>query len=290
LQQYQSTLAKPIHLSGIGIHSGQPSRLDIRPAPSDYGIVFIRHLADGKIVRLPACADKIWLSDLCTLLKDDQAQLGTIEHLMAAIHACGIDNLEIETDHHEVPILDGSAAPFIEAFERAGIIHQSKRRRFIRITKPLRLDATPAWAEFLPSDEIRPICHFDISIDFASTAIGRQHIAFDLEKDFFTRAIAPARTFGFQGEAEILRARGLAQGASLENCLVVGKDDQLLNSQTLRFKDEFVRHKALDSVGDTALLGLPFIGIFRAHRPSHRLNGAIVKALLTSPSHFEIIP
>jgi len=289
LQQYQSTLAQAVHLTGIGIHSGQPSRLDIRPAPVGHGIVFIRRLPNGEIVRLPAHSDYNVASDLCTALGQNPAHFETIEHLMAAVSASNLDNLEIEISHHEVPILDGSAAPFMKAFATAGIVCQTAVRRFIQLLKPLRLDVAPSWAEFLPVDPAGCSCHFDISIDFASSLIGHQHIEFDLGKDFFAQAIAPARTFGFEKEASILRARGLAQGACLDNCLVIGEDDRLLNPQGLRFCDEFVRHKALDAVGDIALLGLPFIGIFRSHRPSHRLNGAIVKALLASPSHYEII-
>jgi len=294
VQRQQSTIARPITLSGIGVHSGQPSCLEIRPAPVDHGIVFIRHLErfpspSAANVRLVAHSDQSHPSDLCTTLGKAQARVETIEHLMAAISACGIDNLEISVSHHEVPILDGSALPFMQAFLEAGTVWQEAPRHYLRITKSLRLEAAPAFAEFLPVDPLLSVCRFDISIDFTTPLIGQQQIIFDLDALSFARDIAPARTFGFMKEAEMLRARGLAQGASLANCLVIGGDDQLLNPQNLRFRDEFVRHKTLDAIGDTALLGMPFIGLFRSHRPSHRLNGDLVKALLANPDHFEII-
>jgi len=293
VQKNQTTIKREICLSGIGVHSGQESQLVIRPAAVDYGIVFICPVTNGDRVHLAAHASRTLLGDLCTTLTEGEARIETIEHLMAAISACGIDNLAIETSHHEVPILDGSARIFVQAFMDAGLVRQQASRRYLRITKPLRLEAAPAWAEFLPCDTSTSSgtssCHFDISIDFASPAIGHQHIGFELAQEFFAREIAPARTFGFLKQAEILRARGLARGASLENCLIIGPDDRLLGGQSLRFEDEFVRHKALDAIGDTALLGVPFIGIFRSYRPSHRLNGEIVKTLLANPSHFEMI-
>jgi len=292
VQQNQATIANVIQFEGVGIHSGLPSRLEIRPAPANHGIVFVHPLKNGKSKRILASAQHSHGSDLCTILGEGKWRVETIEHLMAAICGCGLDNLEINVSHHEMPILDGSAEAFVQAFIKSGITSQTAPRRYLRITKPLRLEHTLAWAEFLPvnlSYPEKPVCHFDISIDFATPLIGQQHMVFDLSTDFFAREIAPARTFGFFQEAEILRARGLARGASLENCLVIGEEGQLLNPQGLRFQDEFVRHKALDAIGDTMLLGLPFIGIFRSHRPSHRLNGEIVKALLAAPAHFEII-
>jgi len=288
LQRNQTTLALPIHIEGIGVHTGQTSKLELRPAPIDHGIVFIRTQKNGEKHRLPATTDQSRPSDLCTILETSGARIETIEHLMAALHACGIDNLEIEASHHEVPILDGSAQPFVQELTRAGIVSQAARQRYLRITKPLRHESGLAWAKFLPADQDFPVCRFDISIDFSCPLIGQQQIAFDMNFNLFVREIASARTFGFLKEAEMLRARGLARGASLKNCLVIGEDDHLLEGQNLRFEDEFVRHKALDAIGDTALLGLPFIGIFRSHRPSHRLNGEIVKKLLASPEHFEI--
>jgi len=289
LRHHQATIAHSVFFTGIGVHSGEISHLEIRSAPVDHGVVFVRRFVNGRDSRLIARSENNRAHDLCTTLGQGEGRIETIEHLMAAISACGIDNLEIVVSHHEVPILDGSAVPFIKAFVDAGIVRQDAPRQKLRIIEPLRLESDLAFAEFLPVDCASPVCHFDISIDFASPVIGRQHIAFDLETSFFASDIAPARTFGFSHEAEMLRARGLAQGASLDNCLVIGPDDRLLNPKNLRFKDEFVRHKALDAVGDTALLGMPFMGIFRSHRPSHRLNGEIVKALLANPDHFEII-
>jgi len=283
---YQSTLAGDLSFSGRGVHSGRDVRLDIRPAPDGHGIVFLRHVAsEGKLVRLPAMADFVGASDLCTTLEQGKGRVETIEHLMAAIAAVGLDNLVIESSEPELPILDGSAASFMRGFMATGTRVQQVLRPYIKILKPVRVEAGAAFAEFLPAET----SSFDITIDFASKAIGRQRIAFDLVRDFFAREIAPARTFGFLKDAQKLRDLGLARGASLENSLIIGLDDKVMNPQGLLFADEFVRHKALDAVGDTALLGKPFIGLYRSFCGGHRLNIHAVKALLAATDCFEIV-
>jgi len=172
----------------------------------------------------------------------------------------------------------------------ARIVTQPAKRHYIKILKRLRVEAGKAFAEFLPSDSSTFWCSsFDITIDFSSAAIGRQHIAFDLNMHFFAREIAPARTFGFMKDAQKLRALGLAQGASLDNTLIIGLDDKIINVEGALFENEFVRHKALDAVGDTALLGKPFIGLYRSFCGGHQLNALAVKSLLDAPNHFEIV-
>ncbi|MGB6117280.1 MAG: UDP-3-O-acyl-N-acetylglucosamine deacetylase, partial [Mesorhizobium sp.] len=211
--------------------------------------------------------------------------VATVEHLMAALAGMGIDNVMIEIDGAEVPILDGSAAPFVDAFEQAGIQQQDVRRRYIRVIKPVRIDAGPAFAEFRPYDGTR----FEVEIDFDSPAIGRQTYAADLNPTRFREDISRARTFGFMKDVERLWAAGYALGSSLENSVVIGDDHRVINVGGLRYGDEFVRHKTLDAIGDLALAGARFIGCFRSFRGGHRLNAAALRRLLSDQSAFEIV-
>jgi len=283
VQRFQSTLKKELCFDGAGVHSARPVRLVIRPAPVDHGIVFTRIDGGGRR-SFPADTFHAGPTDLCTTLGTGDVRIETIEHLMAAIAACGLDNLAIDIDGREVPILDGSSTLYMQAFAKAGIEEQKAPRRYIRILKPIRVEVGAAYAEFLPADTTR----FDIMIVFDSPAIGEQHIVFDLTRDYFAREIAPARTFGFMKDVKRLRAVGLAQGATLENSVVIGLDGKVMNADALMGEDGFVRHKALDAVGDTALLGRPFIGLFRSCRGGHALNASAVKALLAQPDHYEI--
>jgi len=288
-RSHQATLDRELVFVGHGVHSGQAVKLIVKPAPVDHGIVFVRPV-EGRRICLPAQASCIGATELCTHLTQGETHLATVEHLMAAISAMGLDNLEIEASGIELPILDGSAAPFMRDFMVARIVTQPEKRHYIKILKRLRVEAGEAFAEFLPP--ILPVSRcssFDITIDFASAAIGRQHIAFDLNMNFFAHEIAPARTFGFMKDTQKLRALGLAQGASLDNTLIIGLDDKIINEQGTLFEDEFVRHKALDAVGDTALLGKPFIGLYRSFCGGHQLNALAVKSLLDAPNHFEIV-
>lgn len=284
MQRFQATLEKAVSVAGHGVHSAKPCALHIRPAPVDHGIIFVRKDKNGIRHFFPAKTEFSGPTDLCTTLGSGDIRLETIEHLMAAISAAGLDNLEIEAESNELPILDGSAAVFISAFDEAGVILQSAARRYIRVLEPVRVEAGEGFAEFLPDETMR----FDIKIAFSSLAIGEQEIAFDLTPDFFARELASARTFGFLKDAERLRAMGLALGSSLDNSLVIGLEDEILNEDGKRFEDEFVRHKALDAIGDTALLGYPFLGLFRSYKGGHTLNAQAVKALLKGESAYEI--
>lgn len=282
LHEFQTTLAARVTLDGIGVHSGQPVSVHFNPADADTGVVF--QTEDG--VELRALVSEIGATDLSTLLGDRAGQhVSTIEHLMAALAGLGIDNVSIEIDGSEVPILDGSSTAFVEAFDHAGIEVLDTKRRYIRVLKPVRIDNGASWAEFRPYDGTR----FEVEIDFESPAIGRQRFAGDMTADVFRRDISRARTFGFMKDVERLWANGYALGSSLENSVVIGDDSRIINMEGLRFHDEFVRHKTLDAVGDLALAGARFIGCFRSYRGGHRLNAMALRRLLSDRTAFEIV-
>ena len=278
----QTTLKSRVTLSGIGVHSGQPVTVHCNPADADTGIVF--HFSDGSEIR--ALVSEIGATDLCTVLGDPSARhVGTVEHMMAALFGLGIDNLAIEIEGPEVPILDGSAAAFVDAFEQAGVDRLSARRRYIRVIEPVRIENGASWAEFRPYDGTR----FEVEIDFNNPAIGRQSFKSDIDAAVFCRDIARARTFGFMRDVERLWAAGYALGSSLENSIVVGEDGDIINMEGLRFPDEFARHKTLDAMGDLALAGARFIGCFRSYRGGHKLNAAALRHLLSNRNAFEIV-
>lgn len=284
--EHQTTLKQRTSLSGVGVHSGRQVTVHFNPAEADTGIVF-RRIDPGSEGRLiPALTSEVGATDLCTALGSAGGdQVATIEHLMAAVSGMGIDNLLVEMDGGEMPIMDGSSAAFVEAFLSAGIETLSKSRRYIRILKHVRTDAGSSWAEFLPYDGTR----FEVEIDFSTPAIGHQALAVDVDRNTFIRDISRARTFGFIKDVERLREAGFALGSSLENTVAIGEDDRIVNAEGLRFPDEFVRHKMLDAVGDLALAGCCLIGCFRSYRGGHRLNAEALKRLLSDPSAFEIV-
>ncbi|WP_416352750.1 UDP-3-O-acyl-N-acetylglucosamine deacetylase, partial [Brucella suis] len=258
LNAYQKTIGRAVTLSGVGVHGGAPASARLLPADADTGILFQRSdIKDSA----PVCAhvSQIGATDLCTSLGAREARIDTVEHLMAAISALGIDNLVVEIEGPEVPILDGTSARFIEAVDSVGVVTQDAKRRFIRILKTVRVEAGNSWGEFRPYDGTR----FEVEIDFECPLIGRQKFAHDVDEETFRKELSTARTFGFMKDVERLWAAGLALGASLDNSLVIGDDNSIVNADGLRFKDEFVRHKTLDAVGDLALAGLPFIGWVR---------------------------
>ena len=286
LLEYQTTLKSRLMLSGVGVHTGKAVSIHFSPADADTGVVFQRtdKGASGKLIR--ALASEVGATDLCTGLGDVAGDhVATVEHLMAALLGMGIDNVAIEIDGPEVPIMDGSASAFVEAFAQAGIAQLSEKRRYIRIVKPVRFESGSSWAEFQPYDGTR----FEVDIDFESPAIGRQSFATDFTPEIFAREIARARTFGFIKDVERLWAAGYALGSSLENSVVIGEDHRVINMEGLRYPNEFVRHKMLDAVGDLALAGARFIGCFRSYRGGHRVNAAALRLLLTDRSAFEIV-
>jgi UDP-3-O-[3-hydroxymyristoyl] N-acetylglucosamine deacetylase len=264
LHDYQTTLKSRVTLSGIGVHSGNPVSLHFVPADPDTGVIFSRIDGDGDPVELRALSSEVGGTDLCTILGNPAGvHVATVEHLLAALMSLGIDNVLIEIDGNEVPVLDGSAAMFVEAFDQAGIQQQPVKRRYIRIVKPVRIENGASWAEFRPYNGTR----FEVEIDFESAAIGRQFYAADITPDVFRRDISRARTFGFMKDVERLWAAGYALG----------------------YSNEFVRHKMLDALGDLALAGARFIGCFRSYRGGHRMNAQALRRLLSDRSAFEIV-
>ncbi|MGO4449271.1 UDP-3-O-acyl-N-acetylglucosamine deacetylase [Phyllobacterium sp. TAF24] len=286
LQSFQTTIAKSVSLSGIGVHSGTPVNLIFLPSDPNTGIVFHRLDSAGAGHEIKALISEVGTTDLSTTLTNrDGVSVSTVEHVMAAISGAGIDNLTIRIDGPEVPIVDGTSAAFLAAFDQAGLVAQMAKRRYIRVLKPSRIEAGASWAEFRPYDGTR----YEVEIDFETPVIGRQAFTGDMSEAVFREEISRARTFGFMRDVEKLWAAGLALASSLDNSLVIGDDHNIINPGGLRFKDEFVRHKTLDAVGDLALAGSPFIGCFRSYRGGHRLNAMALRALLSDPSGFEIV-
>ena len=275
----QQTIGRPVSLDGIGVHTAQPARVTLHPADAGTGLVFYRTGDAGDGSFIPALAANVVSTALATRLAPhgaSDAGVGTVEHVLAALSALGIDNALIEVDGPEVPILDGSARPFVEAVLAAGIVAQRAPRRILQILEPVRVEAGEGFAEFVPGG---PGLTLDIAIDYADPAVGRQRRAFALDPAAFARDIAPARTFGFVADVEQLWRAGFAAGSSLENTVAIA-GGRILNEAGLRAPDEFVRHKILDAIGDLALAGAAIQGTFRSFRGGHALNHAALVALL----------
>lgn len=286
LDEFQSTIARRAVMSGIGVHSGAHVTITLIPAEPNTGIVFHRLCDNGDICTLRAVASQIGSTDFCTLLgQAPDRSVATIEHLMAALYAMGIDNLIIEIDGCEVPIMDGSSELFIDMINSTGIEQLSEKRRYIRVKKPVRAEIGGSWAEFVPHEGTR----FEIDIDFDCALIGRQSWHGEVTAKSFCEQLSRARTFGFMKDVEHLWASGHALGSSLENSVVICNDDKVINMEGLRFEDEFARHKTLDAVGDLALAGAQFIGCYRSYRGGHKLNALALRKLLAQPDAYEIV-
>lgn len=272
---FQQTLKKSVTIAGIGLHSGAIVTLTISPADANSGITFFRSDLRGAAAVVPARWDTVVDTRMCTVIGNSHGTtIGTIEHLMSALAGCGIDNAVVSLDGIEVPIMDGSAAPFVTAIEQAGIAVSTAPRRVIRILKPVSIGDGVKSASFAPDDATT----FSFEIDFDSAAIARQSRAVELDGDVFKDEISRARTFGFLHEVEGLRKMGLARGGSLDNAVVIS-GDTVMNTDGLRFADEFVRHKILDAVGDLYLAGAPIVGHFHGVRSGHALNNQLLRAL-----------
>jgi len=283
---FETTFENPFTIRGIGVHSGAEVTAVFNPAEAGTGIIFQRTGPHDEVTELKAVSASVGSTDLCTVLGFSQARsVATVEHVMAAFYALGIDNAVVEIDGAEMPVMDGSSATFIEAMEQAGIRPLGVKRRYIRVKKPVRIDHGASWAEFQPYDGTR----FEVEIDFESPLIGRQVWKGDLNSVSFKSELARARTFGFMRDVERLWAMGLALGSSLENSVVIGDDNRVINMEGLRWPDEFVRHKTLDAVGDLALAGAPFLGRYRSYRGGHKVNAMALKALLSDRSAYEIV-
>jgi UDP-3-O-[3-hydroxymyristoyl] N-acetylglucosamine deacetylase len=280
---YQHTLAGPAICAGVGLHSGEHVRLSIRPAPAGSGIVFIRTDLDGDN-RVPVSAEAVVQSRLCTVISNEAGvTVATIEHLMAALCALDIDNAVIELDGAEVPIMDGSALPFVQLLDRAGRRRQEAERGYIEILDTVEVIEGDKVSRLSPADQFE----MAFEIEFSTPLIGRQRIDLAVDEDSFREELADCRTFGFLSEVEALRAAGLARGGSMDNAVVID-GDRLLNPEGLRRPDEFVRHKALDAVGDLYVLGAPIIGRFEGVKGGHALNNRLVRALLDRPDAWRL--
>lgn len=268
----------------MGVHSGRSVRLVLRPAPVNAGIVFIRTDLKGVDNRVRVSSSAVARTQLNTeIVNAEGTAVSTIEHLMAALSALDVDNAVVELDEPELPIMDGSALPFVQLIDRAGRRTQNAPRRFIEVLDRVEVIDGDKRAALSPA----PVFKLDFEIAFTSAAIGRQRIALNVTEAAFRRELAAARTFGFVHEVEALRAAGLARGGSLENAVVVD-GDRVLNPEGLRMDREFVRHKALDAVGDLYVLGAPVIGRFECRYGGHALNNKLVRALETRPEAWRV--
>src|SRR6202142_661876 len=270
----QTTLRDQVAVSGIGVHSGSPVTLTLNPAADDTGIVFQRVSADGSIEReIRADVRAVTATEFATVLGDASGPLcSTAEHLLAALRGLGVDNAVVEVDGPEVPIMDGSAAPFVQAIDQAGIVTLPASRRYIQVLKPVRVVKGDSYGELRP--HLRGL-RVETEIEFDHPLIGRQRFAVDVEPDLFRRELARARTFGFMRDVSKLWSAGYALGASFENTLVI-TEDRVLNPEGLRYADEFVRHKMLDAIGDLALAGQPLLAAYRTVRRGPKVNHAVL--------------
>lgn len=276
----QRTLKRAIHCRGVGLHSGVKAEMTIRPAEPDTGIVFVRSDAEGGGARIPALWGNVVDTRLCTVIGDGaRATIGTIEHLMAALRGCDIDNAVVDVEGPEVPVMDGSAEPFVFLLDCAGSEEQAAPRRCIRVLKEVMVGDEARTASLEPGVGST----YSFEIEFPNRVIARQTAAIPLVNGNFRSEIARARTFGFLHEVDQLRRLGLARGGSLENAIVIS-DEKILNQGGLRFGDEFVRHKILDSIGDLYLAGLPIVGHYHGYKAGHALHNILLHALFADPS------
>lgn len=283
----QTTLAQRVEIAGIGVHSGKPASLVLHPADVNAGIVFLRTgLASGVDRLIPARHNLVSATELCTIIGDQSSgAVSTIEHVLAALAGLNVDNVLIEIDGPEVPIMDGSAAPFVEAIDRAGLRRQAAPRRYLRVLKPVRVQQGRAWAELHPH---KSGFRLEVEIDFNTPVIGRQKTAIDLDPQSFRKELARARTFGFMCDVEKLWQAGFALGASLDNTVALG-DEGVVNPEGTRWPDEFSRHKTLDAVGDLALAGAPILGLYRSYMGGHRLNFSVLEALFADRTAYAFV-
>lgn len=278
----QTTLAAPIETKGIGLHTAVPVRLNMLPAPPDTGYVFRRTDLGG--FEIPATVESVAHCSYATTLMRTGVMLSTVEHLLSALRGCNVDNAYLEVDNLEIPIMDGSAETFAEMIETAGIAEQNTARRALMVRKKISVESGNRRITVEPAEAYE----IDCLIDFPHPLIGIQHRTLTLDNGSFGRDIASARTFGFIEEVEALRRANLIRGGSLDNAIVLTRDG-MLNETSLRFSDEFVRHKILDIVGDFALLGMTLLGRVKAERSGHLLHAALMSSLLRNREAWEIV-
>lgn len=280
---YQRTIGGFISIGGIGLHSGRKAKITLRPAPENSGYIFINTKEDfpSEIV---ASFDKVIDTTLATTIGEGKTRIRTVEHLISAFRGMEIDNVIVEVDGDEVPIMDGSSAPFVYLIKKAGIVEQKRLRKFIVVKNPIRFADGDKFIEINPADDFR----IEFTIDFPHPSIGLQNFYYISSPENFERDIAKARTFGFYKDVEYLKKNGLALGGSLENAVVIGPSG-ILNKEGLRYENEFVRHKILDLIGDIALLGYPVIGHIRAYKSGHALNNKLCKELFINRRDFSVV-
>jgi len=279
----QRTLINEVSCTGIGLHSGEKVNLTIKPAPDDHGITFVRNDLPGHPF-IHAKSKNVVDTNLCTSIGRNGCRVSTVEHLMAAFFGLGIDNARVELDGPEVPIMDGSAAPFIFLLKDAGIRQQKTPKRFVLIKKPFKVSEGNKYVSVRPSNELK-ICY---TIDFQHPLLKNQRYAMCFSGKEFVNEISRARTFGFLKDIEILWENGLARGGSLDNAIVID-EFRIINEDGLRYKDEFVRHKILDFIGDLAILGAPIIGHFQVEKSGHLLNQHMLRRLMESRNYWESV-
>jgi UDP-3-O-[3-hydroxymyristoyl] N-acetylglucosamine deacetylase len=281
----QTTIGREIELTGTGVHSGAPVAMILHPAEADVGYRFLVSKRGRIVAEIQADVKNVKNLTLCTVIGDDTGvTVGTIEHLLAALRGLNIDNCYIEIDSREVPIMDGSSAAFVAALDEAGVRELPQPRKYIKVLKPIRVQEGDCWGELSPHSSF----HLDIEIDFPTALIGKQRMALELNAGSFRNELSRARTFGFMRDVENLWKAGLALGASLENTVALA-DDRVMNPEGLRYPQEFVRHKALDAVGDLALAGAPLLGSFRSVRGGHRLNARVLQALFADEEAWTMV-
>jgi UDP-3-O-[3-hydroxymyristoyl] N-acetylglucosamine deacetylase len=277
----QRTIKKSVEIVGVGLHKGVPVKMRLEPLDDDMGIIFYR---SDEAITIPLTPQYVIDTKMATVIGKDGVIISTIEHLLSAIYAYGIDNLRIVLDNDEVPILDGSSSGFCMLLDEVGIQEQTKSKKAILIKKDVEIKDNNKFVKLIPSNHII----YDFSIDFEHPAIGEQQFRFDYSIEEYKENISRARTFGFLHEVQYLRSIGLAQGGSLDNAIVLD-DQKILNPEGLRYDDEFVKHKILDAIGDMSLLGYTMIGEYNAHASSHHLNHLLTKKLLENPENYEIV-
>ncbi len=281
----QRTLRTTIKATGVGLHTGARVEIVLRPALPDAGIVF--HRVDlNPPVSIPADALHVGDTRLSSTLKHDGASISTVEHLMSALAGLGIDNLHVDVAGPEIPIMDGSAGPFVFLLQAAGIVEQAAPKRYLRVLLPVEVKDGDKWARFDPYNGFK----LDFTIDFPHPMFGieNRNVVIDFAEHSYVKEVARARTFGFMQEVEAMRAAGLGLGGSLQNAIVLD-EHRILNSEGLRYDNEFVKHKVLDAIGDLYLLGHPLIGQYTAFKSGHGLNNAVARALRARPDAFELV-
>ncbi len=277
----QTTIGKSVELVGIGLHKGSPVRLRLEPLDAGSGIIFFRSDVNITIALKP---ENVIDTKMATVIGKEGHFISTIEHLLSAVYAYGIDNLRIIVDADEIPVMDGSSSSFCLLLDEAGLVAQEKAKKVMRIKKEVSIKEGDKYVKLMPSSDLK----YDFTIKFNHPVIAKQEFSFDFSKENYRNEISRARTFGFLHEVQYLRSKGLALGGSLENAVVLD-DKKVLNPEGLRFTDEFVRHKILDAIGDMSLIGLNFIGHYEAFAGSHDLNHKLTLELLSSPENYEVV-